>query len=135
MEYKKSLGQRILHFSFTKILIGIIVCTGIVILGQIGLEKLIDFSSLGQEYKNLIISIIVAILVLTSYTVLYKLYEKRRITELSGNGLSRNLFCGILLGIILQSLTIYVIYLNNGFLHNQVYSEHLLPDIQLTKVY
>lgn len=58
MDHKKKLGQRILHFSFTKILIGIIVCTGVFSFGQIGLRKLMDFSSFDQEYKSLIIGII-----------------------------------------------------------------------------
>lgn len=115
MDHKKKLGQRILHFSFTKILIGIIVCVGVVALGQEGLKNIFEFSALGQEYKNLIIGIIVAILAIASYTVLYKFYEKRKITELSVKGLSKNLFWGLVLGVLLQSLTIFVIYLNGGF--------------------
>jgi len=115
MNNKKKLGQRILHFSFTKILIGIIVCVGVVSLGQIGLKSLFEFSALTQEYKSLIIGVVVAILAVASYTVLYKFYEKRKITELSANRLLRNLFGGILLGVILQSLTIFVIYLYGEF--------------------
>lgn len=115
MGNKKKLGQRILHFSFTKILIGIIVCVGFVSLGQVGLKNLFEFSALGQEYKNLIISIVVAALAVTSYIILYKFYEKRKITELSVKGLSGNLFWGLVLGVLLQSLTIFVIYLYGGF--------------------
>ena len=115
MDHKKKLGQRILHFSFTKIIIGIIVCVGVVALGQEGLKSLFEFSALGQEYKNLIISIAVAVLAVMSYIVLYKFYEKRKITELSVKGLSGNLFLGLVLGVLLQSLTIFVIYLNGGF--------------------
>lgn len=115
MDHKKKLGHRILHFSFTKIIIGIIVCVGVVSLGQEGLKSFFEFSALGREYKNLIISIVVAVLAVTSYIVLYKFYEKRKITELSVKGLSRNLFWGLVLGVLLQSLTIFVIYLYGGF--------------------
>lgn len=112
---KKSMGQRILHFSFTKILIGFIVLIGIMSIGQIGIEKIIGIISLDKDFKNLIGGILIAILALIGYIYLYKFYEKRKITELSGNGISKNLLLGILIGITLQSLTIFVIYLYGGF--------------------
>jgi uncharacterized protein len=44
-----------------------------------------------------------------------RFYEQRAVSELTTRGLGRNLLTGILLGTILQSLTIFVIYLFGGF--------------------
>lgn len=107
--------KNIFNNSFVKIIVGIFVCVGVVSLGQFGIGKLLDFTPLDKDYKNLITGIFVAVLAICSYTYLYKYYEKRKITELSSTGRTRNLLFGILLGVLLQSLTIFVIYLNGGF--------------------
>ena len=49
------------------------------------------------------------------YVTLYKFYENREIKELSKNGLFKSLTIGIILGVLLQSLTILVIYLKGGY--------------------
>jgi uncharacterized protein len=110
----KNIGHKVLYFSLTKILIGIIVVGGIVAIGQAGIEKLLINTSIGTDIKNLIIGIIIAILAIFSYTFLFKFYEKRKISELSLKGIGKNLIGGIFLGLILQSLTILVIYLKGG---------------------
>lgn len=107
--------KNIFNNSFVKIIVGIFVCVGVVSLGQFGIGKLLNFTPLDKDYKNLITGIFVAVFAICSYTYLYKYYEKRKITELSSTGLTRNLLFGILLGVLLQSLTIFVIYLNGGF--------------------
>lgn len=111
----KNIGHRIFHFSLTKIVIGIFVCIGIVSIGQIGIRKLLDLISIDRDYKNLISGIIVSILAICSYTILFRFYEKRKISELSTKGIGRNLIIGALLGSILQSLTILIMYLNDSF--------------------
>jgi membrane protease YdiL (CAAX protease family) len=113
--HKKSIGQKILHFPLTKIIIGLYVCGGIVVFGQILIEKLLNITSINKDYKNLIIGISGAILSIISYTYLFKFYDKRKITEFSKIGIIKNLTIGIILGVVLQSLTILVIYLNNGY--------------------
>jgi len=110
-----SLPQKILHFSIVKIILGIICCAGIVTVAQIGMSKLLSPTSLAKDEKMLLIGIIVAILSIGTYIFLFRYYEKRNITELSTKGLGKNLSIGILLGVLLQSLTILVIYLNKGF--------------------
>lgn len=112
---KKKLGSRILHSTITKILIGIIVCAGVVTIVQEGLKILLESVTINYEYKKLIISIVVAMSAVISYSILYKFYEKRKITELSANSLSKNLLLGVTLGVVLQSLTIFVIYLYGEF--------------------
>jgi len=112
---KKNIGQKILHFPLTKIIIGLIVCGGIVGVGQTLIQKALDLTSIDKDLKNLIGGIFVAILAIISYTYLFKFYEKRKITEFSKNGIIKNLTIGIVLGVILQSLTILVIYLKGGY--------------------
>ncbi len=111
----KNIGQRIFHFPVTKILIGIIVVVGIYGMSQNFLSELLKLSSISKELNNLIVGIISAILAIISYIFLYRFYEKRKITEFSKKGIVKNLTTGILLGVILQSLTILVIYLKGGY--------------------
>jgi membrane protease YdiL (CAAX protease family) len=115
MNDRKSTWRRLLYFPLTKIIIGIIVCVAILSVGRIGVKKLLNLTSLNEEIKALAGASILAILVLVVYTTLYKFYEKRKITELSAKGLAKNLISGTLLGAVLLSSTIYVIYLNHGF--------------------
>jgi len=110
-----SIAQKVLNFSLVKILVGFIVCAGIVALAQIGLSKWLAMTSIGKDEKMLLIGFIVALLSIGTYTLLFGFFEKRSITELSTKGLGKNLSIGILLGVLLQSLTILVIYLNKGF--------------------
>lgn len=112
---KKTIGKKILYFPLTRIIIGLYVCGGIVILGQLLIEKLLNITSIDISFKNLIIGLLGAILSIISYIYLFKFYEKRKITEFSKIGIIKNLIIGITLGVVLQSLTILVIYLNNGY--------------------
>lgn len=112
---KKSIGQKILHFPLTKIIIGLLVCGVIVSLGQLLVGKLLNLTVLDKDIKNLITGLVVAILAIVSYMYLYKFYEKREITEFSKNGILKSLTVGIILGVVLQSLTILVIYLKGGY--------------------
>lgn len=57
---------------------------------------------------------IIALLAILSYTFLFRLYEKRKISELSSERIAKYLIGGFSLGFILQSLTILVIYLKGG---------------------
>ena len=112
---KKSIGQKLFHFPLTKIIIGFIVCIAIVRIAQTFIKKLMEISSFDKDFKNLIGGIFVAILAIISYSYLFKFYEKRKITEFSKKGIVKNLTIGIILGTILQSLTIFVIYLKGGY--------------------
>lgn len=111
----KSIGQKILLFPLTRIIVGLVVCGGIIQFAQSQLWTLLNFTSLDTDFKNLITGIIAAILTITCYTILYKFYERRKITEFSTNGIVKNLTAGIVLGAVLQSLTILIIYLNHGY--------------------
>lgn len=112
---KRSIGKNILFFPLTKIIIGLFVCVGIIWVGQTLIQKILDLTSIDKDLKNLIGGIFGAILAIISYTYLFKFYEKRKITEFSKKGIVKNLTLGIALGVILQSLTILVIYLKGGY--------------------
>lgn len=108
-------AQKILHFSLIKIIIGVIVLLTVVGLGQYATGAFLDFCGVEKFLKNLIVGLVTAVLSLLSYYLLFTALEKRKITELSTIKIGAHLLSGILLGFVLQSLTILVIYLNGGF--------------------
>ena len=110
-----NIGHKIFHFPLTKIIIGLVVCGVIIGVGQTLIQKALELTSIDKDFKNLIRGIFTAILAIISYTYLFKLYEKREITEFSKKGIIKHLSIGIVLGAILQSLTILVIYLKGGY--------------------
>lgn len=107
--------QKIFNSPITKIILSLLVCIIFVNIGQEITKKLLGFTSLDKNYRNLIKGVIVSILAITSYTLFFKYYEKRKIIELSFNKLARNLILGTFIGMILQSLTIFVMYVNGNF--------------------
>ena len=112
---KKNIGQKILHFSLTKIIIGLLVCGVVVSVGQLLVGKLLDLQVFDKDIKDLITGVVVAILAIVSYTYLFKFYEKREITEFSRTGLLKSLLIGIIIGVLMQCFTILVIYLKGGY--------------------
>ena len=111
---KKKFGQKILYSPFVKIIIGIIVCVGVVLLGETLIPILLELTGI-EQMKPLIVGIFIAVFVIISYSVLYKAFEKRKITEFSRKGIGKNFIVGVMLGVILQSLIISVIYLKGSY--------------------
>lgn len=107
--------QKIFNFPLTKIILALIVTMALVIIGQQIISKLLGLTALDRNYRNLIKGILVSVLALTGYILFFKYYEKRKVTELATNGLAKNLSIGILIGVILQSMTILVIYATGAF--------------------
>lgn len=112
---KRSTGHRILHFPLTKIVIGCILLIVVVTAGGMTATWLFGQTGLGKDPRNLLTALVTAVLSIGTYTLLFRYYEKRKITELSVSGMGRHLLQGALLGALLQSLTILLIYLNDGF--------------------
>ena len=111
----KGIGYKILHFPLTRIFIGIAVVTTVYAAGQFYLNELFKQISITEWLRDLIIGVVSAFPVVAVYIILFRSYEKRKITELSIKGIGKHLGPGILLGVVLQSLTILVIYLSGGF--------------------
>ncbi|MDW8849651.1 type II CAAX endopeptidase family protein [Flavobacterium sp. MMLR14_040] len=107
--------QKIFNFPLTKIILALIVTMALVIIGQQIIGKLLGLTTLDRNYRNLIKGFCVSVLALTGYILFFKYYEKRKVTELATNGLAKNLIIGILIGVVLQSLTILVIYATGSF--------------------
>jgi len=133
METKQTnLWGRIIYFPLTRIIIGLAACLAAVKIGQTAFDKLLDHISISHECKTLLSVLIVAIIVLSVYINLYRYYEKRKISEFSTGKLVKYLSTGILLGFVLQSLTIVVIYLNKGLLIISVNSmAYLIPSLTM----
>jgi membrane protease YdiL (CAAX protease family) len=112
---KKSIGQKIIQFPLTKIIIGILVCGVVLSVGKLVMGEILDLTALDLSIKSLVTALVVAAFAIVSYTYLFKFYEKREVTEFSKNGLFKSLTFGIILGTVLQSLTILVIYLKGGY--------------------
>ena len=111
---KKKVGQKILYSPLTKIIIGILVMACVYVI-QALIYELLKEVEVNNNVKHLIQGIFIAALAIILYSVLYKFYEKRKITEFSKHDIGKNLIIGVVLGIVLQSLTILVIYLKGGY--------------------
>lgn len=111
----KNIIEKTLHFPLTKIIIGIIFM-GLTITYVPSLtKKTLNLANIDNHFISIIKELVTAILLITSYIYLFKFYEKRDITEFSKKRVIKNLTIGIVLGTILQSLTILVIYLKGGY--------------------
>lgn len=107
--------QRILRAPLTRILLGILVCFIAFILAQQLTGKILDFTSLDKNFRNLIKGIISSAAVIYAYTYFYKKYEKRTIKEFSTQAIATNILFGSSIGVLLQSLTILVIMAGADF--------------------
>lgn len=114
MDQKTAL-QKFLHFPLTKIIVGLVVCLGIGVLGQMTMQRLLDFTPLHSDYKNLAAAVVSAALLIAVYSWLFGFYEKRRVSEFYGDGIATHILLGALLGALLQGLTILVMYLGGAY--------------------
>jgi len=111
---QKTIKQKLLSHPFARILLGLLVCLGAVIIGQEVAGRILKLTPFNKDYRNLNKGIIVSLLAIGSYTIFFKFIEKRAVTEISKKGIVKHLSLGILIGVILQGLTILVIYLSGG---------------------
>ena len=102
--------SKILSFFLVKIIIGIAVIGGSVFLVEWLGRLLLDKTQVTDDYKNIIIAILDALAALFSYIILFRVYEKRKIKELSLSTFSKNSVIGFITGFALQSVFILVIY-------------------------
>ena len=111
----KSIVEKILYFPLTKIIMGLIFIVLIYAASLYFLRELFKLSSMSNELNSFFTGAISSVLAIFLYIKFYGYYEKREVTEFSAHGIISNLATGILLGMLLQSLTIFVIYLKGGF--------------------
>jgi len=112
---KQSVLQKGLHFFLTKIIVGIAAIVALVALvewlGKLSLDK----TQLTDNTKNMIVAVSDAVIAMLGYILLFRVYEKRRIKELSASTFGKNAIVGFLTGLFLQSLFIIVIYIAGGY--------------------
>lgn len=111
----KSVKQKIFGNPFARVIIGLLVCFAVFIISQNIAGKLLSLTGLDNDFRNLIKGIIASIAVIIAYKLFYRKIENREVTEISAKVIASNLTWGIIIGVTLQSLTVLVIYLNNGF--------------------
>lgn len=110
-----TLKQRTFNSPITKIILALLTFMAVVIIGQQIAVKLLGLTSLDKDYRNLLKGLFVSVSCVFTYILFFKKYDKRTVTEFASKGLLRNLMIGALIGFVLQSLTILVIYLNGSY--------------------
>jgi membrane protease YdiL (CAAX protease family) len=105
--------KKILNHPITRIILGLLVCLIVFVATQNISARLLKDT--GKELRNLFKGILASVAVISIYRLFFRWIEKRAITELSAQNVFKNLGLGILIGVTIQCLTIFVIYLNHGF--------------------
>lgn len=104
--------KKILYFPVTKIILGIAVCFSLFVVIQNFILKPFFYSIVqDKSIANPIINCVSSILLLVSYYYFFRLYDKRKITELSIKHLPKEMFGGFIFGFLTISLSIFIIYL------------------------
>ena len=111
----KSIKQTLLLHPVVRIILGLLVCFAAFIIVQNVVSKLLGLTGMDKDFRNLIKGIVASVAVIIAYKLFYRKIENREVTEISVKGIAKNLTFGIIVGLALQSLTVLVIYLNNGF--------------------
>ena len=111
----KNVKRSLLLNPVTRIILGLSVCFVVFIVAQNMTSNLLGITNLDKNFRNFFKGIISSILVLYTYRLFYKYIEKRSVLEISTKGIVKNLMLGILIGVVLQCLTVLVIELNGGF--------------------
>ena len=79
-------------------------------------SSILDKTNLSNDVKALTVAIAEAFIATIGYIFVFRWYDKRRIYELSAVLFINNVLIGFLIGVILQSLFILIIYLAGTFL-------------------
>jgi uncharacterized protein len=104
--------KRVLYFPVTKIIIGISVCFSLFVVIQNFVLKPFFYSIIpDKNIADPIIIFLSVIVLLVSYYYLFRLYDKRKITELSIKHLPKEMFGGFIFGFSTISLSIFILYL------------------------
>jgi uncharacterized protein len=104
--------KRVLYFPITKIIIGIVVPFSLFVVIQNFVLKPFFYSIIQDEnIANPIIHCLSFIVLLAAYYYLFRLYDKRKITELSIKYLPKEMFGGFFFGFFTISLSIFILYL------------------------
>jgi uncharacterized protein len=111
----KTIKQKFLHLSITRIVLGLILSFAVFVIAQQLVRKTLDLTTINNDFRNLIKGSVASFFVILAYILFYTKSEKRKIEEYSTKGLLRNITVGVLIGSTIQCLTIVVICLAGNF--------------------
>jgi len=111
----KSKLNRLIHFPVTKILIGLIGVAIATVSVQSGAQAIAKHIPLNEDIKNLLVAVLAAIAASVTYFYLFRFYEKRNIEELSTTHFLRNSLTGFLIGFLILSFVILVMYFGKAY--------------------
>lgn len=106
---KTTTKNKFLNYSLVRIVLGLVLSFASFIIAQQLVGKLLDLTSIDNNFRNFIKGIIASVFVIIGYILFYSKVEKRDITELSKKGIVKNIVFGILIGAAIQILTLFVI--------------------------
>ncbi len=112
---QKSRFSRFLHFPVTKIFLGLAGVVAAVMLMQFGTETILKYTGSTDDFKNLVVAVLVSAAALATYVYLFIFYEKRKIGEISTRHFLRNLFIGFSTGFIILTIVILIMYFGNAY--------------------
>jgi membrane protease YdiL (CAAX protease family) len=118
--------KRIKDFPMTRILLGIAIVVGAVALGEWVRTPIFSKITRNPEVLDGLTAILVVGLALTSYIFFFRLYEKRQIRELKASDFGYMGGAGFLLGLVLQSVLIGILYLTGDY---SILVRHPLSDL------
>src|SRR4051812_42557795 len=93
--------QKVLHFFFIKMIVGIAVIVAVVALIELLRSVLLDKTNLSNDIKAIITAITEAVITLAAYIILFKASDKRQIHELSREKFISNASTGFMTGLLL----------------------------------
>ena len=107
--------SRFFHFPVTKIIIGLVLVAVTTISVQSGVQALLRYTVLNEDFISLIAAISAAATALATYIYLFKFYEKRKIEELSISFFWRNSVTGFVTGFFILSIVMLVMYIGKAY--------------------
>jgi membrane protease YdiL (CAAX protease family) len=117
--------KSVLYFPITKIIIGIVVCFSLFVVIQNFVLKPFLYSFIqDKNIANPIIHCVSFIVLLAAYYYLFRLYDKRKITELSIKYLFKEMFGGFFFGFFTISLSIFILYILGYYQAISISTDH-----------
>jgi membrane protease YdiL (CAAX protease family) len=108
---KQTILHKVLRYFLVKIIIGIVIIVGLVAIVEGLGHALLDKTPFSNNTKDMIVAFVEAALAVCGYVVLFQVYEKRHIQELSARGFIKNASLGFIIGLLLQTIFIAFIYI------------------------
>lgn len=106
---------KILQFPLTRILVGFAFCALSIFAAFSFMGDLLNAASLAQPLGDFIAGAVAILAAILSYIFLFRYYESREIVEFKIESAAKYLSLGVALGLVLQSLTVFIIYLGGAY--------------------